>query len=525
MKRRIFLIIFTGIFLAVVGIRPLRAANAVVGDGTPASCNEANFDNALKSVQNSGSGTITFNCGGAAAISFDAGKIITSGSAVTIDGGTLITLSGVNKVRHFYVESNASLTVKNITLTNGFDDTYGGGSILNLGVLALDNATIQDSNVDAGHSGGAIMSQGPLTIENSLIENNGGGSAGGLFIIGEDAGAVISGTTLRGNQTTSTQYGLGGAISNWNDADVTIRSSTLIQNQANAGGAIYNESAFLTVEAGTIVEGNHAINYGGGIYNTGGFINISDATLTNNVARIEGGGIYNDLGTVSLMNTIVNNNGARGGGGILNLDGTVILNSSVLNSNSANSGGALTNAGFGSLTLTNVTISNNEARSSGGGILTLRGTVTLFHHVTMSNNTSPDGGGIVISRDANVTLKNVIINGGKEGENCVRDLNGNLTSNGFNLSSDNSCGFNQGGDQNNVDPMLGPLADNGGSTLTHMLLPSSPALDAGQCIDGLTTDQRGLPRLQGNACDIGALERQPGDGTSQSAVYLPVVIK
>ncbi|MFO7678721.1 MAG: choice-of-anchor Q domain-containing protein [Chloroflexota bacterium] len=98
-----------------------------------------------------------------------------------------------------------------------------------------------------------------------------------------------------------------------------------------------------------------------------------------------------------------------------------------------------------------------------------------------------------------------------------------ISSAGFNLSSDYSCPFNQTGDQEGVDPRLGPLADNGGFTQTHMLLPDSPAIDAGQCMPDLTTDQRGLPRLQGGTCDIGAVERQPGD--SLSKVYLPFVIK
>ena len=70
--------------------------------------------------------------------------------------------------------------------------------------------------------------------------------------------------------------------------------------------------------------------------------------------------------------------------------------------------------------------------------------------------------------------------------------------------------------------MLGPLAHNGGPTLTHMLLSGSPAIDAGQCVTGLTTDQRGLPRLQGPACDIGAVERQPDD-TDRLTIYLPLI--
>ena len=133
---------------------------------------------------------------------FTAGKVI-SAADVTIDGGSQITLSGVNTERHFYIDSNANLTLKNITLTNGFDDTYGGGSILSLGGLTLDNTTIRDSNVDPAYSGGAIMAYKPVTITNSLIENNAGGSVGGLFLFGEAADATITGSTFRNNRTTN----------------------------------------------------------------------------------------------------------------------------------------------------------------------------------------------------------------------------------------------------------------------------------------------------------------------------------
>lgn len=495
---------------------PCTLVDVTVGTGSPASCTEDAFNTALNSVQASGGGTITFNCGGPATITFTGGKII-SAANVIIDGGSQITLSGVNTVRHFYVDTNATLSVKNITLSNGYDNSYGGGSILNLGTLNLDNTTIKDSNVDSGHSGGAIMSVGSLTINNSLIENIGGGSAGGLFIIGANADAVITGSTFSGNHTTSTQYGLGGAISNWNDADVTIHSSTLIQNQANRGGAIYNDAAVMTIDNGTLIDTNSALEGGGGIDNKGGSIYISNTDLTNNDAQ-GGGGIENWLGFVNIDNTTVKDNTAVSGAGISIVQGTVVLKNSVLNSNSATRTGGGIFIFDSNFTLSNSTISNNTANEEGGGIYMYSGNASLSY-VTMSNNSSPAGGGIY-QELATLTLKNVIINQGTTGANCY----GAITSNGFNLSSDGSCGLNQGGDKNNVDPLLGPLADNGGPTLTHMLLSGSLAINAGQCISGVTTDQRGIPRLQGPACDIGAVERSAHD-QDRYFVFLPLTIR
>ena len=92
--------------------------------------------------------------------------------------------------------------------------------------------------------------------------------------------------------------------------------------------------------------------------------------------------------------------------------------------------------------------------------------------------------------------------GGKLERNCL----GNITDGGHNLSSDASCAFTAVGSMNNTDPKLGPLADNGGPTLTMALLPGSPAIDAGSAVGAPATDQRGVPRPQGAGVDIGAFE-------------------
>jgi hypothetical protein len=80
---------------------------------------------------------------------------------------------------------------------------------------------------------------------------------------------------------------------------------------------------------------------------------------------------------------------------------------------------------------------------------------------------------------------------------------------GHNLSSDVSAGFTLPSSHNSVDPLLGPLADNGGLTPTMALLPSSPAIDAGDSSACLPMDQRGVARPMGVACDIGAFELAP----------------
>ena len=83
---------------------------------------------------------------------------------------------------------------------------------------------------------------------------------------------------------------------------------------------------------------------------------------------------------------------------------------------------------------------------------------------------------------------------------------GSFQSGGHNVFSDTPAAPLDPTDLINTDPLLGPLADNGGPTLTQALLPGSPAIDAGTAVSGVTTDQRGVPRPQGNAPDIGAFE-------------------
>jgi hypothetical protein len=93
-----------------------------------------------------------------------------------------------------------------------------------------------------------------------------------------------------------------------------------------------------------------------------------------------------------------------------------------------------------------------------------------------------------------------------------------MITDGYNLSSDNTCNLTGPGDLNNANPELGPLQNNGGTTQTMALPSGSPAIDAGNpsgCTDGkghlLTTDQRGMPRPDKEdtgGCDMGAYESQ-----------------
>jgi len=109
------------------------------------------------------------------------------------------------------------------------------------------------------------------------------------------------------------------------------------------------------------------------------------------------------------------------------------------------------------------------------------------------------------------------------GGDCRNASDSSLISQGYNVDSDGSCQLTAPTDRPGVDPQLGPLQDNGGATLTHALLPGSPAIDAipwgtNGCGTTLISDQRGQARPQpaSGACDIGAYEVEV-DGQPLSA--------
>jgi hypothetical protein len=105
------------------------------------------------------------------------------------------------------------------------------------------------------------------------------------------------------------------------------------------------------------------------------------------------------------------------------------------------------------------------------------------------------------------------------GANCFTNLSGPpMTSEGNNLATDSTCNLTQGNDHPNTPALLGPLGNHGGPTQTLVPQAGSEAIDEGACLAHAPTDQRGLARPQGPACDIGAVEVQQA-----WFVFLPLV--
>lgn len=228
-----------------------------------------------------------------------------------------------------------------------------------------------------------------------------------------------------------------------------------------------------------------------------------------------GGAIHNAVGsTLTLNQCTMTTNQAQGGGGAIFNAGTLSLNDSTLTANSAvgsSRGGAVHN--LGTMSVTNCTLDGNSSTDGGGAVHTGAGSILNLNNVTITDNSSTGGvggGGIKAEAGSTVNISNTIIaNNNASGPDD--DCEGLLTSFGSNLVEDpDGCSGLGAGDTTLVDPLLGPLQDNGGRTFTRAPQPASLTLDAGGTAAVCEArDQRGLVRPQGAACEEGAYEQFP----------------
>lgn len=299
------------------------------------------------------------------------------------------------------------------------------------------------------------------------------------------------------------------------DRNVTITgagATTTIVDGTNSD-TVFTINAGMTVTlSGVTIQHGKNNNGGGGIANHGS-LTLADSVVTTNSAG-DGGGILTDGSALTLTNSAVSGNtSTSSGGGIFIGSGAVHISGSTISGNTMSGRGAGIFNG-GALTLANSTVSGNAANPSGGsagGIDNDFSSMLSLVNDTLTRN-SPDG--LYNHNSGSATARDTIIAG-----NLGGDISGTVTSNGNNLVGNTpGSGVTNGmkGDiagtfTSPVDPLLAPLALNApGTTQTHALGPTSPAIDAGgACPSGVTTDQRGVMRPQGNACDIGAYEYVP----------------
>ena len=269
----------------------------------------------------------------------------------------------------------------------------------------------------------------------------------------------------------------------------------------------------LTVSDGYRPISGSSIDRGGGIMNRGGTVTLFNSTISGNTASA-GGGISNELGgAVTLIDSSVDGNIANSGGGVMNLNGTTLdIIGSTISGNSASllsggRGGGIFNDG--TLIVINSTISGNSGANGGG----IHNGIADVPTLRLTNST------IALNTPANVANAGAFITANSllHGSCSLSTFGGSVSSLGGNLESPgDTCDLTDPTDQVGIpDPGIGPLADNGGPTFTHMLLPGSDAIDAGTAAECMNEDQRGVPRaMDGDGdtvqgCDVGAVEACP----------------
>jgi hypothetical protein len=426
-------------------------------------------------------------------------EIVGAGAESTIIDASLandrvIALKGLR-----YDPDPPQLVLTGLTLTGG-RTTMNGGCVDITGRAALFGNDMVFTDCASGGSGGGISFRGYLPntrieLTDSFVTDNTGNIGGGIYINGH---LVLTRTVIARNEVIAPDY-------------------------------------------------PRSIQSGGGIYLASGTLTAVDSAISDNVAGRRGGGLTVSQSKVVLDRCAVSGNRA--------LD--IPQNADTW----AGTGGGIW-MDRGDLTVVNSTISGNSAEHKGGGAFIWRPHVVEFAHSTISqnnNSSSLAGAGIRCEScsGGGARFRGTIISGNAaDGISSDCDNFGSsLLSLGFNLDSDGSCAFTDPTDLPSVDPMLAPLADNGGVGPTHGLMPGSPALDhipADQCfslinndwdretdedpVDGIDNDgdlridedpveyavidQRGADRPAGAGCDIGAFE---GEATAETVIESLIV--
>jgi hypothetical protein len=359
-----------------------------------------------------------------------------------------------------------------VTVTNTADS--GLGSLRRAVDILADGGTIRFA---PGLTGETItLSSGPLVVSGKTINIIGAGapgltvSGGGtdrVFIINAGAAANISHLTI----ADGFGWQLAGGI--LNNGSLILDHATVTRNT-------------MGTDAGDFWQG------GGGIYNgDGARLNLIDSSVVNNTAAWSGGGVY------SFFNST-----------------TTIVRSTISGNVSADVGGGIRS--LGNAEITNSTISGNTSTGWYGGALFVTDGVVNLTNVTVADNVSPAWApadvfvGTFTSANATLTLANTVI--ASTQNNCFFAPWGSgivtLAANHNNVFTDATC-FAGAFDQVVANAGLAPLANNGGSTLTHALLAGSPAIDTADAAICPLTDQRGILRPQGSGCDVGAYEFEP----------------
>ena len=453
MKRLIHIVTLLAFTAVFLAVTPIRTAHAQTRIVN--NTNDSGAGSLRQAILDAIDGDVIDATGISGTLTLLSELYIDNNLTINGPGASNLTVSGNNAVRVFYI-AGKSVTINDLTVANGrVVDNHGAG----------------------------IFNWGSLTLNRVTVTNN----------------AVVKSTS---------DYNRGGGIYSHDGTSLTITDSTISGNTAQQNGGGIHVSFNAAISLTNVVIDNNSLSYtgssGGGLsIRSGSTATLTDVSITDNSAQDEGGGVYTDA-SLTISDSLI-------AGNTVGPDGS--------------DGGGLTLSGTGTtFNLTNVTISGNSvvdtADTGYGGGLDLQGGTLTLNNTTITNNTSEGyGGGLVISLPGTASIGNSILGGNNATNSASKDCYGTLNSLDHNLITNTTGCTITGTTSGNITgegPLLNPLANNGGPSMTHSLKLNSPALDTADNTTCESTDQRGVARPQNGDCDMGAYELKRGKLTVRS---------
>jgi hypothetical protein len=496
-----------------------------------------------------------------------------AGSSLTIKNtsGGQVAVSGNGLDRVFDINPNNAtpptgftvifkgFTIENGTASPGDGAAGSGGGIRDQGVVNLTlNQMVINNNRSTADGGGLVMfntvnntvNPWTLTLNNTIVSNNHSGDAGG-GIDTDGTGTVII-KHSRIDRNTDINQGAGvyvdvaaGSTSPLG-ADMTMTGTVVSNNVALANGITASGGGISNAGTGTIQIVNSTVNHnfsggmGGGFSdeNNNGTLVVKNSLFVDNSAILNGGAIQEGGPSTTITSTEFKGNFSGASGGALFANGTTLTvqSSTFANNRSVGKGGGIeietTGTGATGSTVTNSTITHNSALNNaganGGGIDAVAiGSLSLLND-TINVNFATNGGGIFWDGSGTFSAQNTIVaaNTASTGPDANNPA-GTFTDNGGNLIGVSGAGSGNGGfaaattqtgtTANPLDPLLGPLQNNGGPTIgapgttivleTEAPLTGSPAIGKGIHPGAPAVDERGFPSVINGMTNVGAVSQ------------------
>jgi hypothetical protein len=423
--------------------------------------------------------------------------------------GLSLAISLIGVQAHVFAKG---ATVTNPGVVSSCADDNSSGTLRQVIAGTLSGDQIDLSGLSCANNK-ILLTQGEIVIGRDLVLS---GASGAGLTITSTTGRVLHSTATNlsivnltisgGNVYTGSDDAEGGCILAEGNVSLTgsvvsdcVASST---NASARGGAISAHSLSLVKSiisgSSAIASGYYQLARGGGVYAAG--LSCTDSTLSGNLVSGDSG------------------NGYGQGGGALIPGGDVSLSRCTIDSNAAGEGGGLMQIVFPGTapvvtSIQNSTISGNTATFASAGVSVFCSDCTpqpvQLLNSTVAFNSSPLSYGDGVNTNGVVNAQSSIIaNNGAGKGNAFADVFATGLTGADNLVMATNVNAAPGVVTVNADPLLMPLADNGGPTRTHNMQASSPVMQIGNNSALLVTDQRGngFPRTDNGLVDIGAFQ-------------------